>query len=250
MTSVLSWLSSQSGMTLTVALIALGGVLITTNWNIRAADRRREEDQVAADQRRKDDQDAADRRRKEDQISEDSRRKRDEENRERERISQLKLDDRARQRHAVAQTVESVMAAAQRVEENSITALLEQGTERSQFVKAFELSRFFQTATARFALLDIELTQPHVSDQVTRIWGELASRQKELSSARDQGGQAWINKAQDMQPLSDSAFQEIRNLTVLTRLSLLEFPDLMDGLPICDNHKGGTSDAQEENREQ
>lgn len=250
MTSFLSWLSSQSGISLTVALIALGGVLITTNWNIRAADRRRKEDQDAADQRRKEDQEAADRRRREDQISEDARRKSDEENRERERSSQLKLDDRARQRHAVAHTVEAVMAAAQRVEENSIKALLEQGMERSQFVKAFELSRFFQTATARLALLDIELTQPHVSRQVMKIWDELAARQKELSSAKDRGGQAWIDKAQDMQPLSDSAFQEIRNLTVLTRLSLLQFPDLMDDMPIRDNHTGHTTDTQEENHKQ
>ena len=93
MQAFFSWFTSQSGVSLLVALIALGGVLI----NNRAAEKRRRADQAAADQRRKDDQ-----------AAEDTRRKADDDRRERERQDALLREDYARQRKAVADCLRSI----------------------------------------------------------------------------------------------------------------------------------------------
>ena len=86
-----SWLGSQNGVSLLVALVALIGVLAATWWNNKKAD-----------ERRKADQDAADKRRKADQAAEEARRKADDDRRERERLEQLQREDWERQRRAVA----------------------------------------------------------------------------------------------------------------------------------------------------
>jgi len=97
MEAFFSWFTSQSGVSLLVALVALVGVLVTTWWNNRAADKRRRADQAAADQRRKDDQ-----------AAEDARRKADDDRRERERREQLRREDWTRQRRAVADCISVV----------------------------------------------------------------------------------------------------------------------------------------------
>ena len=71
---------SQSTASLIVSFIALTGVLVTTWWNNWAADKRRREDQLA----------------------EEARRQADVDRREQERLEQLRREDWARQRRAVA----------------------------------------------------------------------------------------------------------------------------------------------------
>lgn len=218
-----SWFSSQSGVSLLVALIALVGVLVTTWWNNKAADKRRRADQAAADQRRKDDQ-----------AAEDARRKADDDRRERERLEQLQREDWARQRKAVAECIRQITNSAALVSERAAAAHLDGGggVEQGKLIKAVELTRFNVEATSQLALLDIEVTQPHVRAQVHALWEQIVSDYRPLLEARNRGGQAWINQAEDMPPLSDLALHGIRALTIMARLSLLEYPERMATRPV------------------
>lgn len=219
MQALFSWLTSQSGVSLLVALIALGGVLI----NNRAAEKRRRADQDAADQRRKDDQ-----------AAEDARRKADDDRRERERREQLQREDWARQRKAVADCIRQITNSAALVSERAAAAHLDGGggVEQGKLIKAVELTRFNVEGTSQLALLDIEVTQPHVRAQVHALWEQIVSDYRPLLEARNRGGQAWINQAEDMPPLSDLALDGIRALTIMARLSLLEYPEHMAKQPV------------------
>lgn len=274
MQAFFSWLTSQSGVSVLVAVIALGGVLIN-NW---AAEKRRRADQAAADQRRKDDQaaedarrkadndrreqerraedarrererledrqaedkrrqteqDAADKRRRADQAAEDARRKADNDQRERERREQLQREDWARQRRAVADCIREITKAAAFVTERAMAENVQGGgdIERAKLIKAVELERFIVEATSQLNLLDIEITQPHVSAQVDALWGQLISDYEPLREARDRGGQAWVDQAEGMAPLSDLALHGIRALATMARLSLLEYPEHMATQPV------------------
>ncbi|MCQ4610769.1 hypothetical protein KBX14_10155 [Corynebacterium sp. CCUG 61414] len=214
-----SWLTSQSGVSLLVALIALGGVLI----NNRAAEKRRRADQAAADQRRKDDQ-----------AAEDARRKADDDRRERERREQLQREDRERQRKAVADCIREITKSAALVSERAAAVHLDGSgsVEQGKLIKAVELTRFNVEATSQLTLLDVEITQPHVSAQLKVLWEQIASDYRPLLEARKRGGQAWINQAQDMPPLSDLALHGIRALTIVARLALLECPEHMATRPV------------------
>lgn len=223
MQAFFSWLTSQSGVSLLVALVALVGVLVTTWWNNKAADKRRRADQVAADQRRKDDQ-----------AAEDARRKADDDRRERERREQLQREDWARQRKAVADCIREITKSAALVSERAAAVHLDGSgsVEQGKLIKAVELTRFNVEATSQLTLLDVEITQPHVSAQLKVLWEQIASDYRPLLEARNRGGQAWINQAEDMPPLSDLALHGIRALTIVARLALLEYPEHMATRPV------------------
>lgn len=226
MQAFFSWITSQSGVSLLVALIALGGVLM----NNHAAEKRRRADQAAADQRRKDDQKA-----------EDERRRAGDERRERERREQLQREDWERQRRAVANCVREITKSADLVSERASAALFDESgnLEHAKLVKATEITRFKLEATAQLTLLDIEVTQPHVGAQIEALWEQIVSDYQPLLKARNHGGQAWINQAMEMQPLSDAALSKIRGLTVMARLYLLEYPEHMAKLPVVPLNREG-----------
>ena len=205
-----SWLTSQSGVSLLVALIALGGVLVTTWWNNKAADKRRRDDQAA----------------------EDARRKADDDRRERERREQLQREDRARQRKAVADCIREISKAAALVTERVAAVHLNGNGEQGKLVKAIELTRFNIEASNQLTLLDIEVTQPDVSAEIYALWEQIASDYRPLLEARSRGGQAWTDQAEGMPPLSDLALAKIRSLTIVARLSLLEHPEHMANQPV------------------
>lgn len=225
MNSFWTWLASQSGISLLVAIIALVGVLIATGWNNCAADKRRIHDQSAADERRK-----------EDQAAEDTRRKADDDRRERERLEQLQREDWTRQRRAVADCIRAITKAATIVSERATTAAMQEGgdAEYGKIVKAIELTHFNVEATSQLTLLDIEITQPHVKAKLEALWNQIKSDYQPLQDARIRGGQAWIDQAEEMQPLSDRTLLGIRALTVTARLALLEHPEHMATQPVAD----------------
>ena len=196
--------------------------------------RERLEDRQAEDKRRHAEQEAADRRRKDDQAAEDARRKADDDRRERERREQLQREDWERQRRAVADCMREITKSAALVSERVAAVHLDGDgdVEQGKLVKAVELTRFNVEATSQLTLLDLEVTQPHVSAQIHALWEQIVSDYRPLLEARNRGGQAWINQAEDMPPLSDLALHGIRALTIMARLSLLEYPEHMAKQPV------------------
>lgn len=240
MEAVLSWMGSPSGVSLIVSLIALCGVIATTWWNNNAADKRRKEDQDVADQRRRDDQ-----------AAEDRRRKADDDRRDQERLEQLQREDWTRQRLAVAHCIKELTRAASTVTEQATTVHLSENpsAEQAKLVKAVALSKFFVDATAQMTLLDLEITQHHVSEQIGKLWDVLVQDAKKLNDSRIQGDQTWISTALTMDPLSDEALHQIRKLTIIARLSLLEYPEHMAKQPLLsevrdDGKQTNTNDGQ------
>ncbi|WP_290223302.1 hypothetical protein [Corynebacterium confusum] len=215
-----SWLTSQSGVSLLVALIALGGVLI----NNRAAEKRRRADQEAADQRRKDDQ-----------AAEDARRKADDDRRERERRAQLQREDWERQRRAVADCISGIFTASKRVQD-AVTQFRRERIASTELVlveKATALSQFYLEAETLLNRCDLEVTQPHVSEQITNVWVCIEHDQKELDGDGEaRSGDVWLAKAKKLKPLSEQTLKEIRELTIVARLSLLEYPEHMAEQPV------------------
>ncbi|MDC7069127.1 hypothetical protein PQG67_09775 [Corynebacterium pseudodiphtheriticum] len=265
MQTVFSWLTSQSGVSLLVALIALGGLLI----NNRAAEKRRRADQKAADQRRKDDQaaedarrkadddrrererledrqaedkrrqaeqDAADQRRKDDQAAEDARRKADDDRRERERREQLQREDWERQRRAVADCTGAIFTAAQGVHDAIIQVQRDKPMtplDAMLVEKATALGRFYREAAAYLNQCDLEVTQPHVSEQIAKVWACIEHDQKKLEGNGDvHPDDIWLAAAKELQPLSTQTLKELRYLTIVARLSLLECPKHMANQPV------------------
>lgn len=94
----LSVLTSQSFISLAVAMIALGGVIL----NNCAAEKRRLKDQKAADRRRLEDQEAADRRRRDDQTTADRRRREELEIAEKRHAENLRSAEKLREREIQA----------------------------------------------------------------------------------------------------------------------------------------------------
>ncbi|MER0082189.1 hypothetical protein ABRP84_08795 [Corynebacterium sp. KPL2861] len=221
MQAFLSWLTSQSGVSLLVAVITLVGVLVTTWWNNKAADKRRRADQATADQRRKDDQ-----------AAEDARRKADDDRRERERLEQLQREDWARQRKAVAECTGSIFTAAQSVHDTIIQVQRDNSMmpfNRVLAEKAMALGRFYREATALLNQCDLEVIQPDVSNQIAKVWACIEHDQKELDgNGESRPDEAWLAVVKKLQPLSDQTLKELRELTILARLSLLEHPQHMD----------------------
>lgn len=176
MQSFFSWLSSDSGVSLSVALIALIGVLVTTWWNNKAADKRRRDDQVAADQRRRDDQ-----------AAEDARRKADDARRERERLEQLQREDRARQRKAVADCVNGIFSEMRRtgteILEYQLTETADKGAILEKWCIALET--FYWTASTYLNACDLETTEPMVADEIAKVWKAVEDERNSLSTVEN-----------------------------------------------------------------
>lgn len=209
-----SWLTSQSGVSLLVALVALVGVLVTTWWNNKAADQRRKDDQAA----------------------ENARRKADDDRRERERLEQLQREDWARQRKAVAECIGAIFTAAQGVRDAIIQLQRDKpmvSLDKVLIEKAMALGRFYREAAAHLNQCDLEVTQPHVREQIAKVWACIEHDQKELDGNGEvRSSDIWLAAAKDLQPLSEQTLKGLRELTIVARLSLLEYPEHMAKQPV------------------
>ncbi|AGU14402.1 hypothetical protein CARG_01025 [Corynebacterium argentoratense DSM 44202] len=209
-----SWLTSQSGVSLLVALVALVGVLVTTWWNNKAADQRRKDDQAA----------------------ENARRKADDDRRERERLEQLQREDWARQRKAVAECIGAIFTAAQGVRDAIIQLQRDKPMvplDKVLVEKAMALGRFYREAAAHLNQCDLEVTQPHVREQIAKVWACIEHDQKELDGNGEvRSSDIWLATAKDLQPLSEQTLKGLRELTIVARLSLLEYPEHMAKQPV------------------
>lgn len=217
MQALFSWLTSQSGVSLIVALIALGGVLI----NNQAAEKRRRKDQAAADQRRQ-----------EDQAAEDARRKADDDRREQERLEQLQREDWARQRQVVANCINAIFSASNRTKDEMLAS--KRAREKAEFddlgVDEFILlGRFTREAVALLNQCDLEITQPHVRAQVAKVWETISNDGHKLVEL---GGDELVEYVAAAEPLSREALSEMRTLTIIARLALLEHPEHMATQPV------------------
>ncbi|MDK8613967.1 hypothetical protein QP940_02765 [Corynebacterium pseudodiphtheriticum] len=194
---------SQSVVSLLVAVIALVGVLVTTWWNNWAIENRRKED--------------------------DNRR-------ERERREQLQREDWERQRRAVANCTGAIFTAAQGVHDAIIQVQRDKPMVQLNTVlveKAMALGRFYREAAAHLNQCDLEVTQPHVSEQIAKVWACIEHDQKELDGNGEvHTGDVWLAKAKELQPLSEQTLKKLRALTIMARLSLLECPEHMANQPI------------------
>lgn len=225
-----SWLGSPNGVTLLVSFVALFGLLWTTSKNNKAADYRRLCDQTAADERRRLDQAAADRRRRLDHQAEEDRRKASERAREAERREELQREDYARQRLAVASTLERIMAGAELVNENLTRGVQEDKPfEELRRAKALDLYAFLARASALLALLHMEITHPQVSKRIGRLRDEINDSHARLQAAKDRGVTEFDEHAEAMSPLDQSALEEIVALTEVARLNLLVPPGRFNG---------------------
>lgn len=205
---------SQSVVSLLVAVIALVGVLVTTWWNNWAIENRRKED--------------------------DNRR-------ERERREQLQREDWERQRRAVANCTGAIFTAAQGVHDAIIQVQRDKPMVQLNTVlveKAMALGRFYREAAAHLNQCDLEVTQPHVSEQIAKVWACIEHDQKELDGNGEvHTGDVWLAKAKELQPLSEQTLKKLRALTIMARLSLLECPEHMANQPIMplDDNKDNDS---------
>ncbi|MGP5620009.1 hypothetical protein [Corynebacterium casei] len=221
MQAFFSWLTSQSGVSLLVALIALGGVLVTTWWNNKAADKRRRADQAAADQRRKDDQ-----------AAEDARRKADDDRRERERREQLQREDRARQRRAVADCVKGIFSEMRRTSTEVLESQLNETADKGAILKKrwIDLETFYWTATTYLNACDLEITEPMVADEIKNVWSAVEAEQKSLSTVENlvkTGSLADAYEAASrINPATGEIMVGLRTLTVIALLHLHDEYDL------------------------
>lgn len=178
MEALLSWLMTQSGVSLLVALIALGGVLL----NNRAAEKRRKRDQEAADQRRRSDQNDADRRRREDQLAEVKRREAEFTKQKLEQLRLLEFEDAARQRRFVQDFVKDVQDIHREFIQYSDDAFRsisrDHGEDPNELYNIqIELGIRWKNMCSRLAglasALSIEITEQNVSNAVVKILEDL-----------------------------------------------------------------------------
>ena len=187
MQTVLSWLTSQSGVSLLVALIALGGVFL----NNRAAEGRRQKDQEAADERRRKDQEAADKRRRKDQEVENKRREAEFAEREKERLRLLILEDAERQRVVIRDFIEHVQEIANEYSRNSDEALRmivlasaevgndSNGSEVGEELFKSQLELHIQRKNFHIRVYNLargmltEITEPDVTREVLNLMDEI-----------------------------------------------------------------------------
>lgn len=186
MQAFFSWFTSQSGVSLLVALIALGGVLI----NNRAAEKRRRADQAAADQRRKDDQ-----------AAEDTRRKADDDRRERERQDALLREDYARQRKAVADCLRSIRESEARADGGTRDKLfsdLPRYQKQSKARNELDLEgvslreNFYVECLTAVRILELEVTQPALCESIARLTSTLGSEIQTLNEKRDKDWNEYV----------------------------------------------------------
>ena len=155
MQEIVDWLTSQSGVSLIVALIALFGVLITTRWNNAAADKRRKEDQEA----------------------EYAMRKADYNQRDREWREQLRREDWQRQRSSIISCVKK-MRAAEAEDDFSIKKKLLDNQDLFQDDEAWlklkygrinRNERLYHQCIVLAQELAVEITDPEVSIHVLKL---------------------------------------------------------------------------------
>lgn len=207
---------SQSVVSLLVALIALGGVLL----NNRAAEKRRHADQKAADQRRKDDQ-----------AAEDARRKADDDRRERERREQLQREDRARQRRAVADCVNGIFSEMRRTSTEVLESQLNETADKGAILKkrCIALETFYWTATTYLNACDLEITEPMVTDEIKNVWKAVAAEKKSVSMVENLVKTGSLADAYEAVSRINPATGEIMvGLRTLTEIALLHLHDEYD----------------------
>ncbi len=176
-----SWFTSQIGVSLLVALIALGGVLVTTWWNNRAADERRRADQTAADKRRL-----------ADQAAEDARRKADDDRREQERRDQLQREDLTRQRRAVAECINVFKEEFPELGNLRVGIPVndpdEDGSKFRQYVvKGEQLLGFYRAIIRGLDFADLEISNARVRTAIRNLRESTNEEYGELLNAEGEG---------------------------------------------------------------
>ena len=215
MEAFFSWFTSQSGVSLLVALVALVGVLVTTWWNNRAADKRRRADQAAADQRRKDDQ-----------AAEDARRKADDDRRERERREQLRREDWTRQRRAVADCISVVK------EEFPPLGNLRVGIPTDQDVseldiyidKGTELLSFYRAIVRALNVAELEVSNAQVKMAIRHLMDSTNEEYRELLDAERRGqGEVGV-VAMEINAIGPKMEDSLRKLVNVASHEFLDIP--------------------------
>lgn len=210
MKAFFSWFTSQSGVSLLVALIALVGVLVTTWWNNKAADKRRRADQA----------------------SEDARRKADDDRRERERQDTLLREDYARQRRAVADCVRSIRESEARADGGTREKLISdfsryqnQGTARNELdLERVSLrENFYVECLTAVRNLELEVTHPVLRESIAKLTSRLGSEIHTLNIERAKGWDGYIQLISTGCALT-SGMQECLNDLVDTAKDNLHVP--------------------------
>ena len=222
MQAIFSWLTSQSGVSLVVALIALGGVV----WNNWAAEKRRHKDQEAADERRRKDQEAADERRRKDHAVEDRRREDDLDQQKQEQLRLLVIEDAARQRQFILdylRKIRDLTLEYSLTSDKAFQALIKEGTEDQkrilEEIMGLSLKRkdYFLRATALTKELLVEITEPNVVEAVLEILGELASHMDHM----EKSGFDLVSSEVSLDSIHKSGFLYPPNLTTLTQMLIV-----------------------------
>lgn len=222
MQAIFSWLTSQSGVSLVVALIALGGVV----WNNWAAEKRRHKDQEAADERRRKDQEAAEERRRKDHAVEDRRREDDLDQQKQEQLRLLVIEDAARQRQFILdylRKIRDLTLEYSLTSDKAFQALIKEGTEDQkrilEEIMGLSLKRkdYFLRATALTKELLVEITEPNVVEAVLEILGELAAHMDHM----EKSGFDLASSEVSLDSIRNSGFLYPPNLTTLTQMLIV-----------------------------
>ncbi|WP_406605526.1 hypothetical protein [Corynebacterium kroppenstedtii] len=194
---------SQSTASLIVSFIALTGVLVTTWWNNWAADKRRREDQLA----------------------EEARRQADVDRREQERLEQLRREDWARQRRAVADCVAVLR------DEYPPLGNLKIGMDPhiggddfpKYIAKGQELLSFYRTIVRSFYVAEIEISNVKVKAALHRLRQTTEDHYEEIieceSCSRDRVGLS----AMSTDAIGEGMSEALDDLVTVAAEELLEF---------------------------
>lgn len=206
MDSLVSWVSTQSGASLVVAIIALLGVLLTTWWNNFAADKRRRHDQLA----------------------EDNRRRVDDARREIHRLESLNREERARQRLVIAEFIREITNASNDITE-LVSTKIQQGAEETVgnrlLAHVVALQRFYDNAVVMITVLELEVSEPYVSLRVQELKKQLESDYSAFEKARQGGTHVLAQYTSTASPLSTMANRRISILAAAARIALLPIPE-------------------------
>ncbi|NWO17526.1 MAG: hypothetical protein HLX46_12025 [Corynebacterium sp.] len=208
MQAVFSWFTSQSGASLLVALIALGGVLSTTGWNNWALEKRR---------------------------------KADDDRRERERQEIRWREDSARQRGAVIKCVRSIRDAEitfQKVVMEKVFAdpYKVSHDDLAQYVletfKATSFADFYRVCISAAEELELEVTQPNVREQAVRLRKKIESEYNEFDGETKKGLSSWIDWSNKHKALSVDVQNCLNNLVTSAFEHLHPFPTPDGAVPL------------------
>lgn len=165
-----SWLTSQSGVSLLVALVALVGVLVTTGWNNKAADGRRSADQAAEEDRRKVEQCF--------QYEK--------------WLKQLVVQEKARQRQAVSDFISEIREAERKLDSFSRETILSgrnplDSTNETEFKlrRAFKKEDFYVDILTAVQRLELEITQVEVWEALSKLTDILRKELSDFTELRE-----------------------------------------------------------------